>query len=396
MKMHIADLLFALSTALDCVEKEVVGVTTNHSKRVALLSARLCEHLGFGDSDVFDMTSCAVLHDNALTEYTLRMGRAEVTRLANVELHCTSGERNASNFPFLGDTRHIILHHHENWDGSGYFKKQGREISPRAAVLRLSDHLDCLFSLGKPEEQTVDKARAWVAQQREILYAPDVADAFAAIFDEKLMDELSDRRIDAVLTTFADRTPQEVSLDDLLRICRIFSAITDAKSPHTAWHCQGVAQKTRKLAEALGLPRENVQRLVIAAHLHDVGKLAIPPEILEKPGPLTPEEFDIMREHAQKTEDILLTVRGLEEVTLWAASHHEKISGGGYPHGRSGDELPLESRVLACVDVYQALVEDRPYRGGMEHAQAMSILRRMGRSGALDAGLVEHLQTALQ
>ena len=396
MKLHLSDLLFALSGALDCVEREVVGVTTNHSKRVALLCLRLCRHLGLGRAELFDMVSCAVLHDNALTEYTLLHGRAKVQRLTDVEVHCTSGERNAAGFPFYGDTRNIILHHHENWDGSGYFGVQGTDISLRAAALRLADSLDLQWALGSGSPDLVQRARDHVASLSGSVYSPEIAAAFMDIFDDDMVRDLSHDRIDQVLQDFSDDTPEELSLDDLLSVCRIFSGITDAKSPHTATHCQGVAEKTSKLATHLHLEQDKVARLVIAAHLHDIGKLAIPANILEKPAALTPEEFSVMREHARMTECLLHRVRGLEEIALWAASHHEKVSGGGYPHGLRGPELPMESRLLACVDVYQALVENRPYRGGMAHDQAMTLLRRMGQNGALDATLVEHLDVALR
>lgn len=395
MQLHLSDMLFAVSSALDCVETELVGVTTNHSRRVALLSTLLCKRLGLTAEDVYDMGTCALLHDNALTEYTLHQGRAQVRRLVNVEMHCTSGERNASQFPYRGDARNVILHHHENWDGSGYFGCKGHEISVRAAILRMTDNMDLHISLGTGNPELVEQAHRHVRELSGTVYSPEVSAAFLEIFDEDMVRDLSHEHVDDALRRQTSANPRDVTLDELERMCHIFGCITDAKSPHTATHSQGVANKTRALAAHLALPAEHQQRLVIAAHLHDVGKLSIPPEILEKPGALTPEEFKIMQGHVLMTEIILRDVRGLEEIALWAASHHEKVNGGGYPHGIGGELLPLESRLLACVDVYQALVEDRPYRRGMDHEMAMAILRRMGSGGALDSPLVEELGKAM-
>lgn len=395
MQLYLSDLLFAVSSALDCVEQELVGVTTNHSRRVALLSTLLCKHLGMDKNDVYDMGTCAILHDNALTEYTLHHGRAQVRRLTNVEMHCTSGERNAAHFPYRGDARNIILHHHENWDGSGYFGHKGKKISTRAAVLRLADNIDLLLALGTGDLALVEKGRDHVRELSGTVYNPEVSAAFLDIFDEGTVRDLAHENVGAAFRSHTSTHPREITLDELERICQIFGCITDAKSPHTATHSQGVAQKTRTLAEYLKLNPTHQQRLVIAAHLHDVGKLSIPPEILEKPGALSPEEFKVMQSHALMTEEILRDVRGLEEIAQWAASHHEKVNGGGYPHGIAGELLPMESRLLACVDVYQALVEDRPYRRGMGHEMAMAILRRMGSGGALDAFLVDELDKAM-
>ena len=392
MKIHIADFLFALSTALDCVEKEIIGVSTNHSKRVALMSARICRHMGFTPDEVHDMACCAILHDNALTEYTLRVGRHRAARLNNVELHCASGEANSRDFPFCGDTTHVILHHHENWDGSGFFGKKGAETNVRAAALRLADHVDSILHLGDGDPALLLlKGRTLVSKQSKRLYNPQVAAAFLEIFDETMLHDLSNAQINGVLARFAENSLREVSLRELLTACKLFSGITDAKSPHTAKHCRGVAEKTAFFATSLGLDEDHVCKLTIAAHLHDVGKLVIPPEILEKPGVLTPEEFRVMRSHAYMTEEILRGVRGLEEIVSWAASHHEKLNGSGYPHGWNDERLPLESRILACVDVYQALVEDRPYRAGMSHCQATNIMHKMSLGGALDGDLVKKL-----
>lgn len=396
MHLHLSDFLFAISSALDCVETELVGVTTNHSRRVALLSMRLCQHMGFSREDTYDMGSCALLHDNALTEFTLHQGRATVRRQSDVHIHCVSGEKNASHFPYRGDARNIILHHHENWDGSGYFGMKGTQTNVRAAILRLADHMDLQVGLGSGQRHLTEAARKHAQDHNGTLYSPVVCAAFMEIFDDALLRDLSHEHVASALKGISNANPRPVSLDELERMCKIFGCIIDAKSPHTATHSQGIAEKTRALGNHLGLDPKHVQRLVVAAHLHDVGKLSIPSEILEKPGPLNAEEFKIMQGHALMTETILQNVGGLEEITRWAASHHEKVRGGGYPHGIAGDQLPLESRLLACVDVYQALVENRPYRHGMDHATAMTILRRMGSGGALDEALVESLGAAMQ
>lgn len=394
--LHINTLLFAFSKALDCVERELLGVSTNHSKRVALVSGLLCQRHGLSAAETFDMASCAVLHDNALTEYTLRVGRESAKGLKNIEIHCTSGEENASVFPFQGNVRNVILHHHENWDGSGFFRLKGKETSLRAAALRLADNVDFLLHMGEGSiDNLLEKAHAHVRAEREKIYHPELADTFLEICTPDFVAAISNDRINESLRAYLPEMPANLGQDEILNVCELFARITDAKSPHTAYHCRGMAEKTALLATHLGLPRTRITDLMIAANLHDVGKLCTQAAILEKPGRLTSEEYALMRQHVVSTAAILDPIKGLEDVVKWASEHHERMDGSGYPVGLSADDLPFESRLLACVDVYQALRENRPYRMGMTHDEAMHIIDEAAASGKLDADIVDAMHIAL-
>lgn len=142
MNITLNDLLFAFSRALDFVEKDLLGITTNHGKRVANMSMRLCRAIGMTESEIFDMASCAILHDNALTAYMLQFGEKNYARLEGIKIHCEIGEKNVKGFPFLTDTTDVILYHHENWDGSGFYGLQKEAIPQRSAILRIADNID--------------------------------------------------------------------------------------------------------------------------------------------------------------------------------------------------------------------------------------------------------------
>ena len=172
--------------------------------------------------------------------------------------------------------------------------------------------------------------------------------------------------------------------------------IVDAKSRFTMRHSRGIATKAGYMGKVYGLTPEHCDRLVIAGYLHDIGKLSTPAGILEKPGPLSPEEYEIMKRHVEMTWEILKDVGGLEEIRLWASCHHEKLDGNGYPRGLKADDLPFECRLMACCDIYQALTEDRPYRAGMPHEKAISVMYPMASQGMLDFGIVETMDRALR
>lgn len=154
----------------------------------------------------------------------------------------------------------------------------------------------------------------------------------------------------------------------------------DAKDATTSNHTMMVTGIAVALAQHLGLSRERVERVRIAAVLHDYGKIGVPDEVLNKPGKLEENEFLQMRSHCIKSILILSRIafgRGLEDIPRIAGLHHEKLDGLGYPFGLRGEEIPLESRILAVADVFQALTQTRPYKQGLPPGQALEECRTM-------------------
>lgn len=137
----------------------------------------------------------------------------------------------------------------------------------------------------------------------------------------------------------------------------------------------------------MGFDEDICQKMYIAGALHDIGKVAIGNEILEKPEKLTDEEFKTMKHHAVYTYYILSGIDDFEEIRDWAALHHEKLNGKGYPFGKTADELNKPERIMACIDIYQALTEDRPYKKGLSHDKACGILDDMAQKGFVDSDI---------
>jgi len=130
---------------------------------------------------------------------------------------------------------------------------------------------------------------------------------------------------------------------------------------------------------------------MIAATLHDLGKLAISNAILDKPGKLSEIEMERMKSHTYYTTMALQNIEGFEKISSWAGNHHEKLSGNGYPFGHDAAVLGFEERLMGCLDMYQALTEERPYRKGMEHAMALSILEENAKRGLIDRKIVDDI-----
>jgi diguanylate cyclase (GGDEF)-like protein/putative nucleotidyltransferase with HDIG domain len=162
----------------------------------------------------------------------------------------------------------------------------------------------------------------------------------------------------------------------------------DVKDSYTKVHCDIVAEYAVKLAVRLNLPEESQRALRIAGLLHDIGKLAVPDEILKKPAPLNAEEYKIMQRHVTIGEVLIREVPQLKEVIQAVACHHERYDGTGYPRGLAGEQIPLIGRIIAIADSYSAMCLDRPYRKGMSHDRVLAELVA-GAGIQFDPGLTE-------
>lgn len=187
----------------------------------------------------------------------------------------------------------------------------------------------------------------------------------------------------------------QASIDELRQIAGIFAQIVDAKSPFTAEHSTGVAGVTRFLAERLSVSPENIEKLELAGLLHDLGKLRVPDEILDKPGKLDPDERLVINAHSFETYQLLRNLPGFEEIALWAACHHEEPGGSGYPFRLKGEELSLEARILRVADIFQAMVQHRPYRPGLSADELRAFFSRLVAEGRADGRIVAVLMTSL-
>lgn len=153
------------------------------------------------------------------------------------------------------------------------------------------------------------------------------------------------------------------------------AAATEAKDPYTKGHTIRVAESAVILGKALSLPNDKLRTLARAGLLHDIGKLGIPDTILLKPGPLTDEEFAVIKLHPDLGLEIVSRVGSLEQEIAVIRGHHEKLDGSGYPLGLSGGQIPIETRVLTVADVYDSLVSDRPYRKRLPLGRVKAILQ---------------------
>ncbi len=165
-------------------------------------------------------------------------------------------------------------------------------------------------------------------------------------------------------------------------------AALEARDPYSCGHSRRVADMAVDLARLVGLKGRELEMVHIAAHLHDIGKIGVPDQILRKPGRLLPHEYAIIQRHPEIGYNILVKSRQLKRVAAMVLHHHERWDGKGYPRGLKGEAIPLGSRIIALCDAVDAMTSERPYRPPLSWQQCWQEIVA-GKAGQFDAVLVE-------
>ena len=392
LSIDIVGLLGACSYALDCIEAELVNVSNKHGKRVAYMSVCMANYWNVESDALQDLAICALLHDNALTQYITE----EVQKNPSIDirddslnkktnLHCIYGEKNIAKIPFKTNVSKVILYHHEQADGRGPFRKVWQETPLFARIIHLADIIDAIANSAEFTQGKWDICCEFLEKQKGKLFDDECVEAFFETVSKDTFISFADGSFESKLWEIVPRKKQIFDWNTCKNIADFFADIVDYKSPFTSRHSIGVAEKAAQYARYIGYDVLDIEKMYLAGALHDIGKMMVGNEILEKPDKLTDEEFDKMKNHAGYTYLILSQVDDFEEIRDWAALHHEKLNGKGYPFGKTADELNEQERIMACVDIYQALTEERPYKKGMSHEKACDILDDMAKKGFVDA-----------
>ncbi len=402
MKLDFTNFMYALSYALDAAEYEVTGATAEHGKRVAWISWLCASKCGLSDEQMVDLVSCAILHDNAMAEYLreeldyelegVEKTHADILKTyGDKSVHAYIGEQNIRKLPFRGNIENAILYHHENADGSGPFGKKAEETNLLAQIIHIADNVDMAVDLPHMSEGEFEELRGFIRRDTGTLYSQLIADLFLANVTWQELEKMQQEGPLSILQQHVPVIEVEYTDEEMTRIAGFFADIVDFKSSFTKDHSVGVAQKAQKMAEHYGFDHDKMIRFAFAGAMHDIGKMVVGNEILEKPDKLNQQEFSRMKDHAAETYKILSTIKGLEDVTEWASNHHEKLDGTGYSRRLNAEQQTFEDRLMACIDIYQALTESRPYKDGLSHKRSIGIMTEMAGEGKIDAGIVKDL-----
>jgi HD-GYP domain-containing protein (c-di-GMP phosphodiesterase class II) len=399
MRLILIDFFIPMTYAMDIVEHDLTGATKGHGQRVAYLSLLMSHSLSYSDPELIDFISCALLHDCGASEYirkkeeALKSGKI-YTEIYNGQkvvgdgLHALLGERSSRNLPFYGNTDGIILMHHEQSNGLGPLHCTEKEIPLKSKIIFLADRMDVWYDLRTITRDGFNQMMKHMRSCEGQEFSKDALDFMEEQIHYQDIQLMQDRGPKDCLLHLLPLHEKEFTDTQVHNMAHFFGYIVDSKSKFTRAHSVGVSTKAERMASYYGWSKEKTLRFYLAGALHDYGKLTIPTSILEKKGKLTPTEFNRMKSHAIYTYITLNDIPGFQDIRDWAALHHEKLDGTGYFFGLTAEELPFESRVMACIDIYQALRETRPYKEGYSHAKAMEIMKSMASEGKIDASIV--------
>jgi HD-GYP domain-containing protein (c-di-GMP phosphodiesterase class II) len=256
-------------------------------------------------------------------------------------------------------------------------------------LIHLADRVAVQISDASPVLGQVKIICEAISKGNGDIFIPEHVDAFLRLKKrEYIWLDAASNAIETALKRNIQNVTREFSMAELVAFSRLICRLIDFKSEFTATHSSGVAAVAIELSRLTGFSEYERRLVEISAYLHDLGKLAIPSEILEKAGVLTEEERFIMRAHVYHTYQALEPFEVLRLVSQWGALHQERLNGTGYPFGLGADDLPLGARIMAVADVFTALTEDRPYRKGMDVRSTRAALRSMADNDELDPRLL--------
>ena len=352
-----------------------------HSERVAHTAFRLGKILTLGQAELHELVLSALLHDIGIMTDKEQLQFADLEPKANqVSPHCHEGHRLLQPTRTFGPFALNVLEHHD------YYSADLRLIP---AIIHVADRVDILLDKNRYALSQVEGLLQYFQGQAGHIFSPDVVDALHGL--ARIPSFWLDLEFGQYhFSDDGENFKRLLNLDELEELAQIMTILVDAKSPFTRHHSQGVTNVAGLLATKLHMPKEKVRMIKIAGMLHDIGKLAIPDEILMYPGPLSKQQRIVMKQHTYHSYHLIKGIGpGAKRLARWAAFHHERLNGTGYPFGLSAQDLELEARLMAVADITESLLETRPYRKGMSKEKVRLILYNNVNAGHIDPDLTD-------
>ncbi len=372
MSLSLKELAVPMIKAIDSFNY----LLKSHHRRTAVISYYIGNQLDLNEDDLFQLIIAAALHDvGALSVQERDMLVKE--DVINPSPHCIMGYRMLVSFDAFKSTAQIIRHHHIKYQDA--LKVEEEEILFQSHIIHLADRVDILIS---PDEFILNqksKVTDKIYEKVGRIFHPDVFDAFLKASKADIFwIEINNLDMDQLFRKINFAIDFDLTIDNILEFALTISRIIDFRSRFTASHSYTVAHLSSLIGRYFGLSEEKCKKLMIAGYLHDIGKIGIDPGLIEKNGPLTDEEFNLIKLHTYYTGQILNELNTSEwfsEIVSWTERHHEKADGTGYPYALEDASLDIGVKILAYSDIISALMEERPYRKNQSIDVAFDIIR---------------------
>jgi HD-GYP domain-containing protein (c-di-GMP phosphodiesterase class II) len=392
LRVELYPLLSSIANATDLISP----ILFDHHKKVSFIAAMLGQALNLPTAEVQQLTMAAAVHDIGGLSIRRRLETFEF-EMIEPDRHAVPGYVLLSSFPPFTDLARLVRFHHVYWQHGRGREYRGETVSPHSHLLHLADRIAVQINprqeiLSQKEEITqrivAGSGEMFIPEQVEVFREASAKEVFWFDLISPEVGKITQERLplgDLVL-----------GYEELPGLAELFRKIIDFRSRFTATHSSGVAAAGVALAAKSGFDEKGTDKMLLAGLLHDIGKLVVPAEILAKHAPLNTSDLAVIRKHPYYSAWILRDIEGFDEISLWAALHHERLDGSGYPYRPPTAELPDGARILAVADTFTALTEDRPYRCAMTRPGTAQVMLSMAAHNKLDRDYVALIDDHLE
>lgn len=392
--------LFGIAKALDNVGFE----SKHHGQRVGYIAYRCALSVGWEEEQAQLAFSLGLIHDCGVSQIDEQLSLIAGFIPDSTHHHCKKGYQILKECPVLSIFAKPVLYHHTPWNELKDLPVSQLE-KELAAVVMLADRVDYLCGVASADRfgNLTPAGKAYIierlTEQADLLFETNLVQHMCELVDTDDFWFSMDVSYIQIMSDRFKPVPffsQQMSLDETVAFAEFIANVVDAKSSFTFKHSLKVGQLSEYLGKQLGYSYTTQRKLYLAGLVHDIGKLQTPREILHKPGALTPEEYCCIKRHATDSRFALHELFSSPQICEWASNHHERLDGSGYPMGKTAEQLDKPSRIVAVVDVFQALTQSRPYRPGMSLEQTLAILDDHVQNHKLDAEVFNCLKKHAQ
>jgi HD-GYP domain-containing protein (c-di-GMP phosphodiesterase class II) len=381
-RISIYDFACAISDVVDLASPTL----NKHHKKVAYLSCKIAQEMNISNNEIQDIILASILHDIGAFSIEDRIKALDFESDGNeidLNQHALLGYKLLKGFEPLSKAATLIRYHHEIYDESR------QDIPIGSYVINLADRVAIQFDEHREILAQIPEVFSKIFHRQHMFHPRTLIALNQLVYKEYVWIEAFSPSFNTVMLKKILFSKEIIDLETLRCFAKVIAQIIDFRSRFTATHSSGVAAVALELAAIIGLPERECKLLEITGFLHDLGKLAVSNDILEKNGPLDDEEFNSIKKHTYYTYAILNKIDGLENIAAWAAYHHERQDGKGYPFHVKGGDFSRLARIIAVADIVTALMENRPYRLGMDRRKAIEILCVMAENGGIDKNITK-------
>lgn len=377
--INAKDLFNIKQSILKKLDEELI----DHGQETAYIACLIGKELGYSEERLYFLRVASLLHDIGAYK-TEEMDNIKQFEIVDTGRHSIYGYAILNEMEMFKDIAPAILYHHHSYEDRDR-GIEGIEIPEEAFLISLADRVSIFCKLLNYDEEKIVQAIYRIDKSKFNLKHIEIL--FNLIKNNKIIKNIVD---DSYRNGLIESINNDRINIDLIKDYLTFLPLTiDFFSFQTALHTVSVSSITRQICNKIDLQEEYKEKIEIGSYLHDLGKICIPLEILEKKDKLTTEEFEIMKRHVAYTREILKESSIDEELIELACNHHEKLNGRGYDRGLKAEELSIGDRIISVGDIFCALTERRTYKKSFSKEKVLDILGEMVDLSFIDRGVVD-------